>query len=182
MVRTDVNVESIGKMAILQDTWSPLKIGAEGDFDGGHFFLVGRVQYRWTQGNWSEWYATFNDGRTGWMTEAQGFYGMTFPVQDGACPPLSQMKTGTPVIINKIRYTAQDIKEVGIEYSEGELPFRALAGRKSTSVDLVGGESCKGGPSFASIEYSDEGTLVFAGHYQDFELFHFQNLREIDGW
>ena len=184
MVRSDVTVESIGKVAILQDSWSPLQLGTEGDFDGGHFFVVGRVQYRWENGTWSEWYTSFNDGRKGWMTEAQGFFALTFAVQPAEeLPTWEALSTGRTIKLDGKVYEVQDIKSVELDFSQGELPFKALPGRKSTTIDLTEVAKATGrSVGFASLEYSDEGVLVFAGRYEEFDSLNFQNLRVIDGW
>ncbi len=183
MVRTDIRVESIGKVAILQDSWSPLQLGTEGDFDGGHFFVVGRVQYRWSSGTWSEWYTSFNDGRKGWMTEAQGFYALTFAHESAEeLPALELLQAGSKITLDGKLYEVQDIKSVALECSQGELPFKALPGRKSTTVDLSHSSLGADSVSFASLEYSVEGTVLFTGRYEEFDSLNFQNLRVIDGW
>jgi hypothetical protein len=176
LVRDDVKVESIGKMAILQDSWSPLQLMTEGDFDGGHFFLFGRVTYRWERGTWTEWYASFNDGRSGWMTEAQGFYALSFEVK-ADLPPADELSAGTRIDLNGTRFTVQDIKEAEVAYSEGELPFKAVPGRKSKTIDLVGPSG-----AFASLEYADSASKAFIGSYKEFDELHLQNLRQLDGW
>jgi hypothetical protein len=190
LVRSDVSVESIGKVAILQDAWSPLQLGTEGDFDGGHFFVVGQVVYRWDSGTWTEWYLTYNDGRFGWMTEAQGHFALTFPAKkkiDLSDP--SQISVGAQISVDGVLFNVVDIKPAEVASSRGELPFKALPGRKITCIDLnlpAGQEQKSGSGStkvaFASLEFSESGANAFLGRYQDFESLRFVNLRQIHGW
>ena len=52
----------IGKMAELFDDHTPLQLGAAGRYQGQPFTLVGRLQYRYADGTWTEWHALFDDG------------------------------------------------------------------------------------------------------------------------
>ena len=190
LVRNDVTVESIGKVAVLQDAWSPLQLGTEGDFDGGHFFVVGQVVYRWESGTWTEWYLTYNDGRCGWMTEAQGHFALTFSAENVLDTlDSSQLSVGTLVTVDALPFKVTDIKSAEVASSRGELPFKALPGRKSTCVDLTppadqgqktGNTSAK--IAFASLEFSDDGMQAYLGRYEEFDSLRFVNLRQIHGW
>ena len=81
VVRTDRGVESLGKTADLVDLASPIKLFTEGRYRGLGFMVVGRTQLRHHQGGtWQEWYAKMDDGRWGWLAEAQGRYYLTFEV------------------------------------------------------------------------------------------------------
>jgi hypothetical protein len=190
LVRSDVAVESIGKVAILQDAWSPLQIGTEGDFDGGHFLVVGQVVYRWESGTWTEWYLTYNDGRYGWMTEAQGHFALTFPAKNGVdIQDPSQLSVGAQVIVDALPYKVVDIKSAEVASSRGELPFKALPGRKIKCIDLTppAGQEQKSGKgavkvAFASLEFSEDGVHAYLGRYEEFDSLRFVNLRQIHGW
>jgi hypothetical protein len=118
------------------------------------------------------------------MTEAQGFFALTFAVQPAEeLPTLEALATGRTIKLDGKVYEVQDIKSVELDFSQGELPFKALPGRKSTTVDLTEVAKATGkSVGFASLEYSDEGVLVFAGRYEEFDSLNFQNLRVIDGW
>jgi len=66
--RTDRDPKLIGKVADLVDTGSPLRVGAEGNYAGRKFSLVGRTQMRHPLGGvWDEWYLALEDGRWGWL-------------------------------------------------------------------------------------------------------------------
>lgn len=179
LVRHDINLETLGKMAELPPDVSPLQLGTRGRFGNSSFEIVGRLKVKWAEGSWNEWFALLDDGREGWLGEFQGFYTMSFQVEDvSGIPPVGRLKPGVKVTVGKSEYQVDDIREIVCQGSEGELPFRAVKGRKSVSVDL-GGD----GETFASMDCSDdEGVLVYTGRYVDFDDFKFQALREIDGW
>jgi hypothetical protein len=77
--RTDRDPRLIGKVADLVDTGSPLSLNLKGTFDGRPFTLAGRTQLGHALGGvWDEWYLAFDDGRWGWLAEAQGHFYLTF--------------------------------------------------------------------------------------------------------
>lgn len=180
LVRHDINLEVYGTMADVQLDVSPLQIGTRGQFNKKSFELVGRMRLRWSDGFWNEWYALFDDGRAGWLAEAQGFYAMNFEDADNwDLPPASQLFPGTAVMLKAHgKFQVDDIKKAECIGSEGELPIRAPKGRHSVSVDLSGEDG-----QFACIEYpAGELCRVFLGRYYDFDQFKFSFLRELDGW
>ena len=178
LVRHDIDVELLGQMAALNDSWSPLQLGTQGTFERAHFVLVGRVRLRWDRGTWDEWYCSYDDGRMGWLSEAQGVYHLSFPAQSTReIPPREDVRAGTSVTIDGVAYEITDVKDASVVYSEGELPFRALPGRKSLSVDLTSTNS-----GFASIDYSVDGVSAYCGAYLKFKDLRFAFLRELDGW
>jgi hypothetical protein len=180
LIRHDLDLQNLGKMAALPDDITPLQIGTRGQVEGNHFELVGRLILSWAEGKWSEWFAVLNDGREGWLAEAQGFYMFSFRYSDPPpLPKLKEVSLGTRLTLKHGEiFEVEDIKNAICMGSEGELPFQAPQGRKSTSIDLV-----SFGQAFACLEYSnDEDTLLYVGKYWDFDSFQFSNLRKIDGW
>jgi hypothetical protein len=179
LVRHDLNLEVYGKMSDVIEDLSPLQLWTKGFYDGRAFELVGRVRIAWSEGYWNEWYTVFLDGGEGWLAEAQGFYSLCFNNNQLKPPEREQVMLGTLVEVtpDEGMFEVVDLKEATCIGSEGELPFKAVVGRKSLSVDL----SASGG-RFACIEYAPEETRFFAGCYLDFDDFKFSNLREIEGW
>lgn len=178
LVRQDMNLESIGKMADLQDDLTPLKVSCTGSYEGQRFELIGRLKVGYSEGFWNEWYALFNDERVGWLAEAQGFYAMCFPLRGVSLPDRKKLLPGSTVELGSQGvFVVEDMRKVECLLSEGELPVNAVRGRKSLSVDLTA-PGCR----MATIEYAESETRVFAGRYQDFDDFRFSNLRFIHGW
>ncbi len=183
LVRQDMDLEAIGKMAELQDDLTPLQIGTTGKYKGKAFEIIGRMKVAYDDGFWNEWYLYFSEGKEneGWLAEAQGFYAVCFPVHENLAPPRDQASNMTAGRLidfeDKGVFQVEDIHEVKCLVSEGELPVNAPKGRESLSVDLTGPNV-----QMATIEYGKDEVRVFAGGYQEFDDFKFHNLREIEGW
>ena len=65
VVRQGEVLSRVGKMAELFDDHSLLQLMASGTVDGQGFTLVGRLQYKYREGTWTEWQALLNDGSAG---------------------------------------------------------------------------------------------------------------------
>lgn len=178
VVRRDVDLENLGKMAQLPPDMSPLQVGTTGRYEKRGFVLAGRLKLQWESGVWTEWNALFDDGSQGWLADAQGFLMMSFEASLAAVPELSEVRVGTPIATKSGTMTVKDIKQATCVGSQGELPFPAPHGRKSTTADLEGDNS----DLFGTLDYGPEGVKLYTGRYVDFEELQLQNLREIDGW
>ena len=178
LVRHDLNLEDIGKMAQLQVDGTPIQLRAEGSYRNVHFAVVGRLQLRYGRGLWNEWYLLFDDMRSGWLGEAQGTYAVSSLVQvPELMPPFEEMVPGRKLQINARRYEVRDVQQALCIGGEGELPFHIGPGYEAPVVDLLGENN-----NFATIDYSEESPLVFLGEYVEFDELHFSGLREFDGW
>ncbi len=179
LLRSDINVEVVGKMATLSDDWSPIQVGTMGRIGPVSFTVAGRVTLRWERGTWNEWFLYSDDQNHGWLSEAQGFYCVSFPADFPPSAPQDQalLKTGTSFQIGDGQYTIKDIKQAQCIGSQGELPFCGAVGRKSISVDCTGADGL-----FACLDYSGDGCLAFVGKFYNFADLHFSGLRELDGW
>jgi predicted RNA-binding Zn-ribbon protein involved in translation (DUF1610 family) len=179
IVRHDLKLETLGKMAELPEDMTPFQVGTRGKYDGKAFELLGRVKLSWDDGSWNEWFASFSDGREGWLAEAQGMYMMSFLRPEiTEVPPVRELKPGKSFPLGGPTFKVDDIKRARCVGSEGELPFQAPEGRESVSVDLSGPDSL-----FATIEYSiTDGIRVFTGKSVDFDALELAELRELEGW
>ena len=158
VARTDRGIEAYGKVAALIDTGSPLRVGLAGKYQGQGFRITGRSQLRHQAGGvWDEWYAAFDDGRWGWLAEAQGRYYVTFKVGADA-PPLDSLGLGS-VVPPVDNLTVAEIGKAELMSAEGELPWRPEPGYEYQYADLTGTQR-----RFATIDYSEEPPVVFKGH------------------
>jgi Domain of unknown function (DUF4178) len=163
VARTDRGVEDLGKVAALIDTNSPLRVGLPGKYRGAGYRLTGRTQLRHEAGGvWDEWYAAFDDGRWGWLAEAQGRYYMTFRVEREALPPLEQLQAGDPVPAVHGMVVAEIGEAAGIA-AEGEIPWRFVPNETYDFADLSGA-----GGRFATLDYSEDHPLLFLGEEAKF--------------
>ena len=96
VVRQGEVLSRTGKMAELFDDHSLLQLMASGTVDGQDFTLVGRLQYKYGEGAWTEWQALLADGSTGFLSEDNGAYVFSRPVAPGrVIPPAEQFRVGT---------------------------------------------------------------------------------------
>ena len=157
VARTDRGPEAHGKVAALVDTGSPLRVGATGK----GFRITGRTQMRHEAGGvWDEWYAYFDDGRWGWLAEAQGRYYVTFPVEAAKVPARGELQLGARVW----DLVVSEIGTAAIASAEGELPWRPAPDESYDYADLTGAKR-----EFATIDYSEEPPLFFLGEETSLE-------------
>ena len=173
LVRHDQALEDIGKMAALVEDRSPLQLGAEGSYKGVHFALIGRIQIKYSQGYWNEWYLLFDDMRTGWLSEAGGEYVLTFARQVlEALPQFAELKIGQRFVLASQPWTVSNIENAECVAGQGELPFKVGAGYPVAAVDL------RNGANFATLDYSETPPLLFVGEPVVFASLKMNNLRE----
>jgi hypothetical protein len=165
-------------MAELKLDGSPLQIGAQGRYRGMNFGIIGRIQLRYDRGIWNEWHLMFDDGRNGWLGEAQGVYAVSFLSKvTGDVPAFDSLRAGRKLQLKGQWFEVQDLESARCVAGEGELPFKVGAGYDASVADLVADKN-----SFATIDYSETPPLVFIGEYMEFDDLHFSNLRQFDGW
>jgi hypothetical protein len=178
LIRRDLDVEQIGTMgALLQDP-TPLQLGVEGVWRTVHFAVVGRLQVRWSDGAWNEWYCAFDDGRTGWLGEAGGEYSMSF--EQTVAEPLpawEALRPGRSVTLAGVEYEVTDVREAEVVGGEGELPVRVASGWKTRTADLRNATA-----RFGTLDYSDEAPRVYLGEMVEFRALALRGLRELEGW
>lgn len=76
-MRDGETLKRIGKMAELFDDHSPLQLQTSGSWNGQAFTLVGRLQYKYGEGTWTEWHAVLADGSSAYLSEDNGAYVFT---------------------------------------------------------------------------------------------------------
>ena len=176
LVKQGASLEDIGKMAEVIEDASPIQLGTEGRYKGVHFAAIGRIQYRYPAGAWNEWYCLFDDQRAGWLSDAMGNYLMTFLRRSGGLPPLDKIQVGLAAKLDGRQYEVVNIERGHVVAGQGELPFKVGAGWEGVFVDLRGDDE-----RFATLDYSEDPPLLYAGEQAPFESFKFQNLRDPKG-
>jgi len=173
LIRRGADVENIGKMAELLEDASIVQLGTEGKYKGMHFAVIGRVQMQYAQGVWNEWHLLFDNQRSGWLSDANGDYTVTFLAKvPEPLPALAGLTAGMEVTLNGEPFTVTDIEHGKCIAGAGELLFKVGAGFEAPSADL------RSARNFASIDYSEEIPLLFLGASVDFADLHFANLRD----
>jgi hypothetical protein len=188
LVRTDVAVQDLGKVAALPPDMTPFQVGTDAYDGDNRITLVGRLRLAWDDGFWNEWFFVNDAGRKGWLAEAQGTYALSYEVDEGlhnntrkAIISWAEAK-GRYVIGQKLTiagksYSLTDVKKAVCMGCEGELPIVGAVGRRAMSFDFMGGPD-----EFASVEVSQDELRVFSGRYVEWEQLRASNLRHIEGW
>ncbi len=189
VVRQDEALQAIGTMAALPDDLSPFRIGTEGHFGKVHFLLVGRMKLAWDDGSWNEWFMATDDGRRGWLSDAQGAYAVSFEVEppglDFALRAVQHQNhpsehtafIGSKLALDQRYLRVTDVKRATCIGSEGELPLAAPQGRKTMSVDLTGTRG-----EFGSVEIETGKLRAFVGRYVEWKDLGCTKVRQFDGW
>lgn len=165
--RTDRDPQLIGKVGALVDSASPLSLGQEGHFAGRKFSVAGRTQLKHPLGGfWDEWYLAFDDGRWGWLAEAQGRSYLTFRQDlNQPVPPPEGLSAGAPLDLgSQGRWVVSEVSEGAFLSAEGEIPWAVELGGTYRFADLSGPNG-----SFATLDYSEDPPLFFPGRQVELE-------------
>ncbi|WP_374357509.1 DUF4178 domain-containing protein, partial [Chitinimonas sp.] len=158
LVRHDIDLENLGKMAELAEDRSPFALRWRGQYRKVGFQLIGRLQLQYAEGYWNEWYAQFDDGRQGWLSEGSGLCYVTFEkALKAQLPPFDAFKPGLNARLGDKVFTVSNIESATCVAIEGELPFRAAPGYAAPAVDL------RFEDQFASLDFSESPPRVYLG-------------------
>lgn len=178
IIRHDVDLEKVGTVADLPPDASPIQLRTEGIFEGKAFSVVGRIAYAWDQGRWNEWHIVFNDGGTGWLSDAQAEYAVSFLVeQPGALPSAADIRRGQQFEFQGAPYFATTLTRARYEGFEGDLPFTTKDRSEILFADLRTADG-----RFGTIDYSETPPMLFLGRSVTFEELTMKGLREFEGW
>jgi len=178
LVRTDVDLKRVGQVADLPPDSSPIQLGTQGVSHHKPFEVVGRIIYEYEQGGWNEWHIVFNDGASGWLSDAQDEYAVSYKdLAKRQFPPPETIKPGQKIAWNNVTYEVTTITRARYRGVEGELPFEYWDKTEMFFVDL---ETSDG--RFATIDYSEAEPLLFLGETVEFEDLQLKNLRRFEGW
>jgi ribosomal protein S27E len=137
VVRQGDTLARTGKMAELFDDFSPLQLFAAGRIDDKPFTLVGRLQYSYNGGRWTEWIAALDGGRTGILSEDNGAFVFTLPLDlQRPAPPAAELRVGATTAFNGQNYTVASNEQVSLTSAQGELPRLPELGRPFAVVEL----------------------------------------------
>ena len=177
LVRQDDGIVDSGRDSALLEDFSPLQIGTTGTFVTQRFTLVGRLQVQYDDGAWNEWYALFDDGRTGWLSEVGDLYVMTMPVETDNPPRFEDIRAGfSELTFQNKRYVASDVRHISLKRAaaQGELPFVL----NEDSQNKVADWRCE--DLFITLDYSDDTPETFFGRMVNLDDLKLENTRSED--
>jgi hypothetical protein len=147
------SVVNLGKMSEVLEDYSPLQIGTSGQFEQRPFSLIGRLQLQYSDGFWNEWYVLFEDGGTGWLSDASGQFTFTFEQHTKAALPIfEKLAPGFRVSLSGQTVTASDVRTARCTGGQGELPFKVGQGYCARVADF------RADDRFLTLDYSDDAT------------------------
>ena len=174
LVRRDVALEKVGEVADLPPDVSPLRIGAAGIYRNKAFELVGRILYQYEQGGWNEWHILFQDGSSGWLSDAQDEYAVSF-LSHIEAP--RDVRLGQSFAFGGVPFAVVTLTTAHYQGVEGELPFEYWDRADVLFADLRSHDA-----RFATIDYSETPPLLFIGESVVFDELKLKNLRRFEGW
>lgn len=178
LVRDDVALHNVGVVADLPPDPSPICLMTEGVYRGRPFWVLGRILYEYESGGWNEWHIVFQDGVSGWLSDAQLQYAVSFRIDPRPpMPPFPELFRGKHLTLNQADYEISTITRARYKGMEGELPFTFYGKEEMAFVDLR-----TSGRAFGTIDFSEELPLLFLGEWVNFEELQLKNLRQFEGW
>jgi ribosomal protein S27E len=165
----------IGKMSEVFDDYSPLQLFSQGKFNGVGFTVVGRLQYKYRDGSWSEWLCALDDGNTASLSEDNGSFVWSKAANtQRVLPKPEQWVIGNVTAINGRSYSVASIQEVALMSAQGELPKLPPMGESFTVVEL---RSSQG--EVISIDYSAQPPSLSSGAAVNLESLQLTGLRDV---
>lgn len=178
LVRQDVNLERVGKVADLPPDVSPIQRLTEGIWNKRSFVVIGRILYQYEQGGWNEWHCMTNLGESIWLSDAMAQYAVSQQVRiPPALPKQSEVGPGQRLDFQGTRFEVTTITRARYVGVEGELPFQYWDKNECLFADLRTPDS-----RFATIDYTEDPPLLFVGESVAFDSLQLKNLRQFEGW
>ena len=178
VVRSGEALSRIGTMGELFDDHSPLQLMASGrtTLNGQEqpFTLIGRLQYQSEAGVWSEWVAFLQDGTLATLSEDNGAYVFTRPMDAGrALPDAARFRIGTTTAINGKPYSVAFSGPVHLRSAQGELPQLPPLGQPFGMVELRSSDG-----EVLSIDYSTTPPQASRGRAVQLQDLQMQGLKD----
>jgi hypothetical protein len=178
IIRSDMVLTNVGTVADLPPDPSPIQLLTEGVYKGKKFQVTGRLVYEYEQGGWNEWHVVFSDGVSGWLSDAQLQYAMSFRDNSGIVLPSQQeVSRGQQLNFQKTDFEVATMTVAMYKGFEGELPFPYYAKSDTLFADLR-----TSGRGFGTLDYSENPPLLFLGEWVEFEELQLKYLRQFEGW
>jgi hypothetical protein len=177
LVRTDVDLKKVGEVADLPPDISPIQLNTEGIYRNRAFVVTGRILYEYEQGGWNEWHLAMNDGTSGWLSDAQEEYAVSFLTRGQKLPAESQLQVGQQFQWSNDSYSLSVITTAHYRGVQGELPFEYW-----DKSDVAFADFRSASRKFATLDYSDDEPVLYLGEFVEFEDLKLKNLRQFEGW
>lgn len=177
IVRTDVELKNVGKVADLPPDPSPIQLLTVGSFRNKAFQVAGRLVYEYENGGWNEWHIVFSDGSSGWLSDAQLQYAISTLAPGQSLPANDQISRGKRLTFNDTDFEVATLTVAMYKGFEGELPFPYYG-----KSDMLFADLRTTGAQFGTLDYSEDPPLLYLGEWVEFDQLQLKNLRQFEGW
>lgn len=178
LVRHEADLAKVGEVAELPALPSPIQLGTEGRWGSASFVVVGRIVYEYERGGWSEWHFVTNEGRSGWLSDAQLEYAVSFLADPAGLPPEpSGMTRGRRLQLAGRSLEVTTVTRARYRGVEGELPFEYWDKEEVTFADLRGTDG-----AFATADYTERPPLLYVGALVEYDALKLRNVVQFEGW
>jgi hypothetical protein len=181
VARQGETLSRLGKMAELFDDHSPLQLQACGRWKDKPFTLVGRLQYKYAEGSWTEWHAVLEDGASAYLSEDNGAYVFATPLPSPRELPSAQnFRVGATTAISGKPFSVASNSQVALLSAQGELPRLPALGQPFAMVELrsQGTGIGRAVGEVLSIDYSSQPPTVSIGQSVLLEDLRLSGLRD----
>lgn len=177
LVRHDLDLEAVGRKSLPPPATSPIRVGTRGRYRDRPFEVTGRIAYEYERGGWSEWHLAFGDGSSGWLSDAQAEYAVTFLAPDpGPLPRPDEIQRGQGFTWGGTEYRASAVTRARYTGVEGELPFEYWDKETVPFVDLRSETEGR----FATLDFSEPSPLLYLGEFVAWDDLRLTELREAE--
>ena len=177
LIRTDIELKNVGQVADLPPDPSPIQLLTEGVFKGKKFQVTGRLVYQYEQGGWNEWHIVMADGQSGWLSDAQLQYAISFRADGIPLPAQAEISRGKRLHFQNTDFEVATLTLAMYRGFEGELPFPYYG-----KSDMLFADLRTSGRAFGTLDYSEAPPLLFLGEWVGFEELQLKGLRQFEGW
>lgn len=159
VLRQGETLSRIGKMAELFDDHSPLQLQASGSWNKQAFTLVGRLQYKYGEGTWTEWHAVLVDGSSAYLSEDNGAYVFSTPLAaQRDLPTADTFRVGSNITTAGKVFSVASNNLVALMSAQGELPHLPELGKSFAMVELRSADG-----AVLSLDYSSQPATASIG-------------------
>ncbi len=178
VVRTDREVESIGKVSAFDRDLSPVQLEAAGVVGNRRFRVLGVVRLGRERVRWNEWALGFEDGEVGWLGESNGQHWLF--EDDGRPAPASAggaRQVGDRFRDGQDTWVVVEAGEARILAAEGSLWWRPPPTLRRAYADLrrIGG-------GVGTLDREGERPVLYAGRSVSLAELRMEGLRPVTGW
>ena len=163
LIRTDVDLQKVGQVADLPPTVLPSKSEPRESTESARSSRSVASSTSTIRGIGMNGTLMMNDGTSGWLSDAQLDYAVTFAAAGQKLP--RDCRVGQKYTWNGQTYTVSTVTKAHYCGVEGELPFQYWDKSDVVFVDLMSHSE-----KFATIDYSEDPPLLFLGEAVEFEV------------